>query len=177
MRRLDTRVAFVANIDPSEESGGFSGMNSAIVKALSFFCELEYVGPVDPKPRLSEHLASKLKRLAHSKGNFFFFSKARLRDIAEETQRRLRNISHDLCFFHGFTPWIQFHPTKPYVCWSDCTFSQYMSIFHDQTRFCESDLKRIKKLEEEWLKQERMGVLVRLNQFPIQGRVHCDRGI
>ena len=146
------RIAFISNLPARLETGGFSGMSLAIMKALRCYCELAYVGPINPKPRLGEHIVSKVKRLAGLKGAFFFFSEARLRDIAEETEKRLRNVSYDLCFFHGFTPWIGFRSRKSYLCWSDCTFSQYMSLFHDQSQFCEEDLRRIRQREVEWLK-------------------------
>ena len=163
------RVAFVSNLPARLETGGFSGMSLAIMKALRSYCELEYVGPINPKPRLGEHIVSKAKRLAGLKGAFFFFSEARLRDIAEETEKRLRNVSYDLCFFHGFTPWIGFHPSKPYLCWSDCTFSQYMSLFHDQSQFPEGDLRRIRKCEVDWLKAARR-VLFR-NHWAAEGAI------
>jgi len=163
------RVAFVSNLPARLETGGFSGMSLAIMKALRSYCELEYVGPINPKPRLGEHIVSKAKRLAGLKGAFFFFSEARLRDIAEETEKRLRNVSYDLCFFHGFTPWIGFHSSKPYLCWSDCTFSQYMSLFHDQSQFPEGDLRRIRKCEVDWLKAARR-VLFR-NHWAAEGAI------
>jgi glycosyltransferase involved in cell wall biosynthesis len=163
------RIAFVSNLPARLETGGFSGMSLAIMKALRSYCELEYVGPINPKPRLGEHIVSKLKRLAGMKGAFFFFSEARLRDIAEETERRLHNVTYDLCFFHGFTPWIGFHSTKPYLCWSDCTFSQYMSLFHNQSQFREEDLRRIRNREVEWLKAARR-VLFR-NRWAAEGAI------
>src|SRR5438552_9552200 len=163
------RVALISNLPARLETGGFSGMSLAIMKALRSYCELEYVGPINPKPRLGEHIVSKVKRLAGFKGAFFFFSEARLREIAEETEKRLRKVSYDLCFFHGFTPWIGFHSSKPYLCWSDCTFSQYMSLFHDQSQFPEDDLRRIQKCEEEWLKAARR-VLFR-NRWAAEGAI------
>jgi glycosyltransferase involved in cell wall biosynthesis len=147
------KVAFITNISQERQSGGFSGMSSAMAAALAPCCSLTYVPPINPKPRLWEHVISKSRRLLGLKGAFFFFSEARLRDIAKETERHVSDIPHDVCFFHGFTPWIHFHPSKPYVCWSDCTFPQYMSIFHDQTQFCEKDLERIKMHEADWLKR------------------------
>jgi len=167
--KASRKVAFITNISGERQSGGFSGMSSAMAAALTSCCALTYVPPVNPKPRLCEHVISKSRRLLGIQGAFFFFSEARLRDIANETERHLSKIPHDLCFFHGFTPWIRFDSSKPYVCWSDCTFSQYMSIFHDQTQFCERDLKRIKKLEEDWLKAARR-VLFR-NRWAADGAI------
>jgi glycosyltransferase involved in cell wall biosynthesis len=163
------RIAFVSNLPARLETGGFPGMSLAMMKALRSYCELEYVGPINPKPRLGEHIVSKVKRLAGFKGAFFFFSEARLREIAEETEKRLRKVSYDLCFFHGFTPWIGFHSSKPYLCWSDCTFSQYMCLFHDQSQFCQEDLQRIRKSEAEWLKAARR-VLFR-NRWAAEGAI------
>src|SRR5439155_6000365 len=163
------RVAFVSNLPARLETVGFSGMSLAIMKALRSYCELDYVGPINPKPRLGEHIVSKIKRLAGFRGAFFFFSEARLREIAQETEKRLRNVSYDVCFFHGFTPWIGFHSSKPYLCWSDCTFSQYMSLFHDQSQFLEKDLRRIQRREAEWLKAARR-VLFR-NRWAAEGAI------
>jgi glycosyltransferase involved in cell wall biosynthesis len=152
MNGSQLRVAFVSNTGRKQRSGGFSGIGTAITEALSSVCDLHFVGPINPAANWVEHFDSKSRRLFGSKGAFFFFSDARLRRIAAETEKYLSEIPHDLCFFHGFTPWINVRCDTPYIAWSDCTFLQYMSVFHDRTRFDEVDLKRIEDREKEWLK-------------------------
>jgi len=149
------QLAFVSNIKPGQRSGGFSGMSTAIAKALGSRCELHYVGPINPAPHLLSHAASKLRRVVGLTGAFFFFSEARLRRIAEDVERKLSTVPHQLCFFHGFTPWVAVRCAKPYLAWSDCTFSQYISVFHDRKLFSKSDLARITDREVEWLKAAR----------------------
>src|SRR5437667_10875453 len=102
------RVAFVGNLPARLETGGFSGVSLAVMKALRSYCALEYVGPINPKPRLGEHIVSKAKRLAGMNGAFFFFSEARLRDIAGQTADRLGSVSYDLWSLHGLTTGISF---------------------------------------------------------------------
>lgn len=55
-------------------------------------------------------------------------------------------------FFHGFTPWILTRPERPYIAWSDCTFDDYMSIYHDRARFRAADIARIMDSEARWLR-------------------------
>ena len=158
MSELKPKVAFVSNIRPDKQSGGFSGMSWAMAKALDALCGLQYVGPISPSASVLERTVSKTKRVIGSQGTFFVFSESRLRKIARETERCLSKVPHDMCFFHGFTPWTAFRCSKPYIAWSDCTFSQYISVFHELAQFDERDLRRIKEQEAEWLKKAR-GVL------------------
>lgn len=144
-------------------------MCSAMVKALSSFCELQFVGPINPKPSRYEHVVSKTKRMLKLKGAFYFFSEARLRRIAEETEKRLSQIPHEICLFHGFTPWIECCCPTPYLAWSDCTFSQYISVFHDRTLFSKNDLERIIGREANWLKGARR-ILFR-NKWAAEGAI------
>jgi glycosyltransferase involved in cell wall biosynthesis len=146
------KLAFISNIAPGSQSGGFSGICSVMAKALDSFYELHFVGSINPKPSRYEHFVSKAKRILDLKGDFFFFSEARLQRIAQEAEKRLAQVPHDLCFFHGFTPWINFQNSLPYMAWSDCTFSQYISVFHNQALFNNNDLKRIAEKEASWLK-------------------------
>ena len=58
-------------------------------------------------------------------------------------------------FFHGFTPWIMTMPKRPYAAWCDCTFRDYISVFHRRESFRERDLQRIEQAEARWLKRAR----------------------
>ena len=55
-------------------------------------------------------------------------------------------------FFHGFTPWIETRPERPYMAWSDCTFRDYVSLYHQQSDFRSADLARIEAQEAAWLR-------------------------
>ena len=44
-------------------------------------------------------------------------------------------------------------PRSRYVAWSDCTFHDYVDIFHDRNKFRETDLDRIEQAEAAWLKR------------------------
>ena len=57
--------------------------------------------------------------------------------------------------FHGLTPWIANRPRRPYVAWSDCTFGDYIEIYHDRAQFRADDLARIEAAEGQWLKSAR----------------------
>jgi glycosyltransferase involved in cell wall biosynthesis len=145
------RMNFVSNLSLQEISGGFSGMNAACYEALSEIGEVHYVGPVNPAVSSPARLISKLRRSTGQKGKFFFFSEARLRCIAEEVNRR-RRADVDFDFYHGFTPWIRCVPTVPYLTYSDCSFRDYLDIYHAGGSFEESDTARICSAESAWMR-------------------------
>jgi glycosyltransferase involved in cell wall biosynthesis len=84
-------------------------------------------------------------------GSFFFFSELRLRKIADEVHAR-RRPDAQLDFFHGFTPWILSRPGRSYIAWGDCTFHDYVNIFHRREEFDGQDVKRIEQAESGWLR-------------------------
>jgi glycosyltransferase involved in cell wall biosynthesis len=145
------RINFISNLASQEISGGFSGMNAAVYEALTEIAEVHYVGPVNPPVSSAARLISKLKRSAGQKGKFFFFSEARLRRIAEEVNRR-RRIDVDFDFYHGFTPWVRCVPSVPYLTGSDCSFRDYLDIYHARGSFEESDVTRICSAENAWMR-------------------------
>jgi glycosyltransferase involved in cell wall biosynthesis len=145
------RMNFVSNLSLQEISGGFSGMNAACYEALTEIAEVHYIGPVNPPVSSPARLISKLKRSTGQKGKFFFFSEARLRCIAEEVNRR-RRVDVDFDFFHGFTPWIRCVPSVPYATSSDCSFRDYLDIYHAGGSFEESDVLRICSAENAWMR-------------------------
>jgi glycosyltransferase involved in cell wall biosynthesis len=145
------RMHFVSNLSLQGISGGFSGMNAACYEALTEIGEVHYVGPVNPPVSSPARLISKLKRSTGQKGKFFFFSEARLRRIAEEVNRR-RRADVDFDFYHGFTPWIRCVPSVPYLTSSDCSFRDYLDIYHAGGSFEESDTARICSSESAWMR-------------------------
>jgi len=147
-------INFVSNLPHNLRSGGFSALNTAAFGALCKRCSVHYAGPINPSVILWQKAISKLQRVAGSKGDFFFFSQRRLNVIAEEVHAQC--VAHaQLDFFHGITPWTHTKPPRPYVALSDCTFRDYVEIFHRREQFRQDDLERIEQAEAEWLKKAR----------------------
>jgi glycosyltransferase involved in cell wall biosynthesis len=126
-------------------------MNAAACSAISKFETVNYVGPIDPPVISWQKAISKLRRVAGSQGSFFVFSEPRLKRIADEVHFRSQSGAR-LDFFHGFTPWIMTQPQRPYITWSDCTFRDYVDIFHRREHFSPDDLERIEQAEASWLR-------------------------
>jgi len=139
-------INFVSNLPKDLRSGAFS--------AISKREPSHYVGPINPPAAGWQKAWSKLRRVAGAQGSFFFFSERRLKKIANEVQSRCRADAR-LDFFHGFTPWIATRPEHPYIAWSDCTFRDYIDIFHRREQFEYDDLVRIERAEAAWLKNAR----------------------
>ncbi len=133
-------------------------MNVAAFVALSKRYSVKYVGPINPPVFLRQKMLSKLLRVAGSRGEFFFFSQRRLEAIASEVHAKCP-AEAKLDFFHGFTPWILTRPQRPYIAWSDCTFQDYIDIFHRRDQFRREDLARIEEAEAAWLKNARRVLL------------------
>lgn len=129
-------------------------MNAAAFSAISTLEPSCYVGPINPPVILRQKALSKFRRVAGSQGSFFFFSERRLKKIADEVHSQSR-VNARLDFFHGFTPWILTKPQRAYVAWSDCTFRDYIDIFHRREQFSSDDLTRIEQAEAAWLKNAR----------------------
>ncbi len=127
-------------------------MNAAAFAALGKIHVVHYAGPINPPVILWQKACSKFLRMVGSQGDFIFFSQRRLLAIAREVDA-LCTRKAELDFFHGFTPWILTEPKRPYVAWSDCTFRDYIDIFHRREWFCGDDLGRIERAESEWLKK------------------------
>jgi len=129
-------------------------MNAAAFSAINEYESSHYIGPINPPVIMWQKAWSKLRRLAGSQGAFFFFSERRLKQIAHEVQSKYQaNARVD--FFHGFTPWVLTRPRRPYIAWSDCTFRDYIDIFHCREEFCPDDLKRVEQAEAAWLNNAR----------------------
>lgn len=125
-------------------------MNAAAFSAIEKIDVVNYVGPIDPPVVSWQKALFKMGQVAGRKGDFYFFSQRRLQKIADEVRARCANEA-ELEFFHGFTPWILVRPERPYLAWSDCTFSQYIEIFHRRSRFRRADIERIENAEADWL--------------------------
>ena len=143
-------INFISNLPRDLRSGGFSAMNAAAHEALCKLDTIHYIGPINPPTSFHQKAVSKFLRKLGSQGNFFIFSHGRLEAIAKEVHLRCSTDAW-LDFFHGFTPWILTRPPRPYVAWSDCTFHDYINIYHRRELFWPTDLKRIERAEAEWL--------------------------
>ena len=147
-------INFVSNLPKNLRSGGFSAMNATVFSAISRSEASHYVGPINPRVILWQKALSKSRRVAGFQGTFFFFSQRRLAAIADEVHSKCCADAR-LDFFHGFTPWILTRPERPYIAWSDCTFRDYIDIFHRRDQFRPDDLERIERAEAAWLKNAR----------------------
>src|SRR5262249_43435515 len=133
-------INFVTNLPRELRSGGFSALNSAAYDALSQIESIHYVGPISPSPFFGEKAYSKILRTCRLKRDFFFYSRRRLQLIAEQVNARALKRARLDCF-HGFTPWVSTEPPRAYISWSDCTFRDYINIYHRRERFRPSDLE------------------------------------
>jgi glycosyltransferase involved in cell wall biosynthesis len=147
-------INFISSLPRELRSGGFSAMNTGALAAMSRLDAVHYVGPVNPPIILWQKILSKLLRVSGARGNFFFYSSQRLQTIADEVREASADEAQ-MDFFHGFTPWIMTMPKRPYAAWCDCTFRDYISVFHRRESFRERDLQRIEQTEAGWLKGAR----------------------
>jgi glycosyltransferase involved in cell wall biosynthesis len=145
-------INFISNLPRDLRSGGFSAMNAAACAALAKRYPLAYVGPIDPPTNIWEKGVSKALRSVGGRGDFAAYSQRRLTQIAHELERAALSDA-DLDFFHGLTPWSASNPRRPYVAWSDCTFRDYIDVFHRGRRFRADDLARIDAGEGRWLRR------------------------
>jgi glycosyltransferase involved in cell wall biosynthesis len=145
-------INFVSNLPQYLRSGGFSAMNAAAFSVIHKYESTHYVGPINPPVIVGQKVWSKFRRIAGSQGAFFFFSERRLKKVADEVHSKCRADAR-LDFFHGFTPWIRTGAQRPYIAWSDCTFRDYVDIYHRREQFRGDDLERIEHAEAEWLRR------------------------
>lgn len=144
-------------------------MSAEACVALRTRYDVRYVGPINPEPILRQKVLSNIGRITGRGGHFFFFSRERLNEIAREVRDRCASDA-EFDFFHGFTPWALTRPERPYAAWSDCTFSDYIDIFHDRARFTPADLRRIERAEGEWLRRARL--LLFTSEWARQRAIH-----
>jgi len=143
-------INFISHLPRDLRSGGFSAMNAAALSAIEALDQVNYVGPIPLTSDLAEKLVSKALRSLGLPGAFHQYSAQRLAAIAGEVAKK-SDPSATVDFFHGFTPWIATAPSRPYLAWSDCTFVDYMAVYHKGASFSASDLRRISALEGAWL--------------------------
>lgn len=149
-------INFISNLPQDLRSGGFSAMNVAAFEAVQKCAPVNYVGPINPAVSTCQKVISKALRTVGRPGRFFFFSQERLLRIQQEVYSQCSS-SAALDFYHGFTPWVMTAARRPYMTWSDCTFHDYLRIYHNPADFRTDDISRIEEAEERWLgKAERV---------------------
>ena len=144
------KINFISNIDPSEISGGISGMNGAAYAALSEVADVRYVGPINPPASRLAGCLSKIRRRLGMAGGFYFFDEARLLDIAGQVARQWDS-SANFDFYMGFTPWILCSRPRPYVAWNDCSFIDYLKIYHNPNDFSTVQRNWLRQTEAAWM--------------------------
>lgn len=157
------KLHYISNLEASQRGGGFSLRNTAAFEALSETYGARYFGPISPPSLLSEKLISAARRRLGRRGAFHFFSARRLGRVRNEVAAT-GALSGDVLFFNGFTPWIGIEPDKPYIAWNDCSFHDYIRIYHNPDRFDPRDIARIEAQEARWLKGAQ-AVILRSQHF------------
>jgi glycosyltransferase involved in cell wall biosynthesis len=147
---LKSKINYITNLSRDQKSGGGLGINANVYHHLSQKYNVHYVGPVNPGFDLSAKIYSKFLRTLNLKGNYHFFSEARLNRISKDVDRSL---DHDAIadFYHGATPWIKCKSTRPYFTYIDACFASYVRIFNDINEFSSKDLERIYRQEARFL--------------------------
>ena len=144
-------INYVSNLPADLRTGGFSAMNAMALEVLQKRWPVHYAGPINPPARFWPKAVSKFLRATGGRGDFFFFSRARLSAIADEVTKSCRAEAR-ADFFHGFTPWIATRPIRPYIAWSDCTFRDYVNVYHRPAQFSVGDVARIEAAEAAWMR-------------------------
>lgn len=145
------KLNYITDIGANIHSGGYSLRNAAAFDALSASFGARYFGPITPRSLLHEKLMSVALRRLGARGSFHFFSASRLARVRREVVAA-GALTSDALFFHGFTPWIGIEPGRPYIAWNDCSFHDYIRIYHNSEQFDPSDIARIEAQEANWLR-------------------------
>ncbi|SLN11561.1 Glycosyl transferases group 1 [Roseivivax jejudonensis] len=157
------RLHYISNLPADLRGGGYSLRNAAAFEALSEAFGARYRGPFTFPPGGVAKLISASRRRLGLHGTFHHFAPGRLSALARAV-RRSQALEADLVFFNGFTPWIHTVPEGPYIAWNDCSFHDYVRIYHDPARFDPLDLARIESREAQWLRGAR-AVILRSRHF------------
>jgi len=147
-------INFVSHLPSGLRSGGFSALNAAALVVIGKHHAVQYIGPVNPPVLARQKALSKLRRICGTAGDFFYYSQRRLAMVARQVNG-LCAPEAQFDYFHGFTPWVLTRPGRPYLAWSDCTFRDYIDIYHRRREFRADDLHRIEQAEALWLQGAR----------------------
>lgn len=141
------KINFITNFALTQRSGGWSGISFAIFTNLAKKAIVNYIGPINPPPIFIHNIISKIKKIFRIPRKFVFFSERRLSNISNSVSEQSLKFSSDIDIYFGSTPWIKCSNGKPYAIFMDCTFSTYISVYHDKKRFIAQDLERINSQE------------------------------
>jgi glycosyltransferase involved in cell wall biosynthesis len=147
---VKTKVLFVSNICILNPKGGWDGLGHKVYNQLLDQYDVQLLDQINPRLGKIEKAYNKLRELFHLSTNFYFFSSTRLAKIKNEITKNL-NQECEIIFFHGATPWVDFITSVKYFVLLDCTFEDYIKIYHDQKKFNQRDLNRIIELERQFL--------------------------
>jgi len=142
---------YVSSLPLDLRGGGYSLRNAAAFDALTDSFNAKYFGPFSPPSFHSEKFISASRRWLGMRGNFHFFSPRRLSRVRQKVINS-GALDADLLFFNGFTPWIGIEPKVPYIAWNDCSFYDYIRIYHNLEFFDVADIERIEAKEAAWLR-------------------------
>lgn len=145
------RINYITNLILKNQSGGWGGINYRMHSELSRHFHVNVCEGVNPPSDIFERIISKIRRVLRVRGDFFFFSKSRLDLIAAEVDVR-NDVTADINFFFGATPWIHFRSSTPYAVYLDASFQTYLSIYSKPDDFVKSDIERICNEEAAWLR-------------------------
>jgi glycosyltransferase involved in cell wall biosynthesis len=147
-------INFVSHLPRDLRSGGFSALGAGALAAVEALDRVNYVGAIPLRSDVDQKVVSKLLRISGLRGTFHQYSTRRLRTIALTVERRCHPEA-TIDVFHGFTPWSLTRPPRAYVAWSDCTFRDYLQIYHCRSEFQARDIARIEAGEADWLARAR----------------------
>jgi hypothetical protein len=133
-------INFVSNLPKNLRSGEFSAMNAAAFSAISRSEASHYV--VQPASDSMAKSPIQIPARSWFPGRLFSSPSAGWRRLLTRFIRNTK-VMRAFNFFHGFTPWNLTSPPRPYIAWSDCTFRDYIDIFHCREQFRHDDLERI----------------------------------
>jgi glycosyltransferase involved in cell wall biosynthesis len=152
VKKSHKKLNFITNITIKNQVGGWDGANFRLFNEISKYFDVELLSGISPPILLREKIISKAKRLLNRRGDFFFFSRKRLSTISSIVKTRVDQ-SADVDFFFGATPWIDYHPNRPYAIYLDATFKTYLEIFLKKQQFDLDDVERICQKESVFIKQ------------------------
>jgi glycosyltransferase involved in cell wall biosynthesis len=149
------RTNYISSQSRGDCSGGWSGLSFNLYEKLAGHARLgvNYIGPVYPGASRLDRVVSKLWRITGCGGRFFFFSEERLRRIEKQLRASLPPGDYNL--FLGATPWVRFHPEKPYGAYLDACFRTYFDNNLKTEEFSVEDIRRIELAEKDWLERAR----------------------
>lgn len=144
-------MVYVSNTFHSDSGGGGSGVNSSTFKRLSDYFEICNYLLIMLRTDFYSKIKSVLLKKLKVPRNYHHFSETRLRNVESEFENlQSQKSDADFYFFHGFTQWIKTKPNKPYFCFNDGSFYNYLNTSNNPSEFSKTDIERIMLQEKAW---------------------------